>query len=154
MIKISLEKGRQWSQCRTKNSFRQPHREPFARSGCHLPQEGGLGDFTHKMTYYAVGVCDLKFNITNIELGCRHCRPSALFLKIALKLFVRKVFGATFFQKGSKNSCHKLTTRPTSLFLLAQKGAKEKALQKENAVFMGRCPKPHSFFEKNETKNF
>ncbi|MBR0449267.1 MAG: hypothetical protein IIX30_00440, partial [Clostridia bacterium] len=29
-------------------------------------------------------------------------RSSVLFLKIALKLFARKVFGATFFQKGSK----------------------------------------------------
>ena len=28
-------------------------------------------------------------------------RSSVLFLKIALKLFARKVFGATFFQKGS-----------------------------------------------------
>ena len=74
-----------------KNSFRQPHREPFARSGCHLPREGGLGDFTHKMTYYAVGVCGLKFNITNIELGCRHCRP--FFKK-------RMGFGATPHKNG------------------------------------------------------
>ena len=36
---------------------------------------------------YAIGVCGLKFNITNIEFGCRHCRPSL------------KVFGFAFFKK-------------------------------------------------------
>ena len=66
----------------------------------------------------------------------------------------RKLLALPFFKKVAKNPYRKLTSNPTSLFLLAQKGAKEKALQKENAVFMGRCPKPHSFFEKNETKNF
>ena len=25
-----------------RNSFRQPHRSPLVRSGCHLPQEGGF----------------------------------------------------------------------------------------------------------------
>ena len=57
-------------------SYFMPRKTPSTATAVPLPQEGGLGDFTHKMTYYAVGVCDLKFNITNIEFGCRHCRPS------------------------------------------------------------------------------
>ena len=28
----------------------------------------------HTKLYYAIGVCGNKFNITNIEFGCRHCR--------------------------------------------------------------------------------
>ena len=43
---------------------------------------------------------------------------------------------------------------PHIAFSFGTKGAKEKALQKENAVFMGRCPKPHSLFGKSEAKTF
>ena len=28
-----------------------------------------------RFAFYLFGVCGLNFNITNIELGCRHCRP-------------------------------------------------------------------------------
>ena len=69
-----------------KNSFRQPHREPFARSGCHLPREGGSGDFTHKKTYYTVGVCGLKFNITNTKFSV-FGKNTVIFLKKQLKKF-------------------------------------------------------------------
>ena len=64
-------------------------------------------------------VCDIKFEAVypdkiKVKRPTENTsRSSALFLKIALKLFARKVFGATFFQKGSKNPQHKLT--PTAL---------------------------------------
>ena len=39
--------------------------------------------------YYAIGVYGNNFNITNIEFGCRHCRP-----------FLKKAPQKTFLQKG------------------------------------------------------
>ena len=81
-------------------------------------------------------------------------RPSALFLKIAQNLSCWKVFGATFFQKGSKNSWLKLTTNPTSLFLLAQKAQKKKLCKKKTPFLWGVAPNPIRFLKKAKPKTF
>ena len=74
----------------------------------------------------------------------------------------QEVFCATFFQKSSEKPQDQ-TNSPTPLFLLIPQGAKEKALQKENAVRGFRSlrratratrPRLRKFFEKNLTKNF
>ena len=44
--------------------------------------------------------------------------------------------------------------RHSFAFSFDEISAKEKASQKENAVFRGLCPIPRKFFEKNLTKNF
>ena len=105
-------------------------------------------------------VCGIKFKAAHPD-GVIKKRPTIdnnrrahYFWKIAQNLSCWKVFGATFFQKGSKKSLTQTNFYSHIAFSFGTKGAKEKALQKENAVFMGRCPKPHSLFEKSETKNF
>ena len=77
----------------------------------------------------------------------------ANFLKSPKNLSARKFFAELFSKKRHKPSTQ-TNIYPHIAFSFGTKGAKEKALQKENAVFMGRCPKPHSLFEKSETKNF
>ena len=67
------------------------------------------------------------------------------------------------FSKEKNRKTPTQTNSPTPLFLLIPQGAKEKALQKENAVRGFRSlrratratrPRLRKFFEKNLTKNF
>ena len=51
--------------------------------------------------YYAIEVRGFKFDVTNIEFGCRHCRPSVIFLKTPKNLSARKFFAELFFKKAT-----------------------------------------------------
>ena len=82
----------------------------------------------------------------------RQCRPSALFLKTPKNLSARKFFAELFFKKATLNSWLKLT--PHIAFSFGTKGAKEKALQKENAVLWGVAPSPIRFLKKAKQKTF
>ena len=103
-----------------------------------------------------LGVCDIKI-VTAYPDKIKNARRltttvERTFFENSQKPFCKKVFCGAFFQKSDLNPQHKLT--PHIAFSFDTKGAKEKALQKENAVFMGRCPKPHSLFKKSEAKIF
>ena len=65
-----------------------------------------------------LGYSNIKFEASHPD-GVELTTVERSFLKIALKLFARKVFGATFFQKGSKNPNHKLTPLTAQVFKIA-----------------------------------
>ena len=73
-------------------------------------------------------------------------------MKTTQKPFCKKVFCGAFFQKSDLNPQHKLT--PHIAFSFGTKGAKEKALQKENAVLWGVAPNPIRFLKKTKQKTF
>ena len=90
----------------------------------------------------------LKICCRNNAFGVELTKVERSFLKTTQKPFCKKVFCGAFFQKSDPKLLAQTNIYPNIAFSFGTKDAKEKALQKENAVFMGRCPKPHSLFEK------
>ena len=71
------------------------------------------------------------------------------------KIFpVGKFFAELFFKKATLNSWHKLTSTPTSLFLLAQKAQKKKLCKKKTPFLWGVAPSPIRFLKKAKPKTF
>ena len=65
-----------------------------------------------------------------------------------------KFLALPFFKKVAKNPLHKLTSTPTSLFLLAQKAQKKKLCKKKTPFLWGVAPNPIRFLEKAKPKTF
>ena len=75
-------------------------------------------------------------------------------MKTPKNLSARKFFAELFFKKATLNSWLKLTSTPTSLFLLAQKAQKKKLCKKKTPFLWGVAPNPIRFLKKAKPKTF
>ncbi|MBR0450038.1 MAG: hypothetical protein IIX30_04400, partial [Clostridia bacterium] len=74
------------------------------------------------------------------------------FFENSQKPFCKKVFCGAFFQKSDPKLLAPTNFYPHIAFSFGTKGAKEKALQKENAVLWGVAPNPIRFLKKAKPK--
>ena len=86
-------------------------------------------------------------------LGVELIKVERIFWKVP-KTFLQESFLRSFFQKSDINPQHKLTSTPTSLFLLAQKAQKKKLCKKKTPFLWGVAPNPIRFLKKAKPKTF
>ena len=106
-----------------------------------------------------LGLCSIKFVTVypdGITKNARRLTTTVerTFFENSQKPFCKKVFCGAFFQKSDIKPQHKLTSTPTSLFLLAQKAQKKKLCKKKTPFLWGVAPNPIRFLKKAKPKTF